>query len=508
MIVKTTRRVIDSTASPFERDDVSSPAVRAIEIQHTHSLAGTRSGLPMRLTYLTGDLVALVLAIAIARVVAGLATGAMLSTWDALHVKLFSLWAAGLLTIATLERTYAAIPPRPVRHFRGWVLGAAAVCGIEIGTLWLLGIATVFDYATLALATSVAAVLASFMRAFCRMRFGKASWWGTRLIVVGSGGSASDVFADLEREPQWGLRPVGFVDNSALFDSDDVSSNFLGSVEHLDEVAAQLRVDRALVIAPSFDSEELAINLCRVGSRIRHWIILPPLDRFPSVWLQECEAARRPALSVTNRLALPWTYALKRGFDLAITGCVGLLALPLIVALGLLVMLTSRGPMFYGQERIGRGGRRFKAWKFRTMVPNADAVLAGYLAQHPELSAEWEAFHKLKRDPRITWMGRWLRALSLDEIPQIWNVLIGDMSLVGPRPIVSAETRKYADRYQQYSQVLPGITGLWQVSGRNNTTYAERVDLDAYYVQNWSIWLDLYILACTIKVVLLGEGAY
>jgi lipopolysaccharide/colanic/teichoic acid biosynthesis glycosyltransferase len=136
------------------------------------------------------------------------------------------------------------------------------------------------------------------------------------------------------------------------------------------------------------------------------------------------------------------------------------------------------------------------------MVENADEVLAKCLAENPALAQEWYDNQKLKRDPRVTWIGRWMRVVSLDELPQIWNVLIGEMSLVGPRPIVANEIEKYADRYDYYMQVLPGITGLWQVSGRNNTTYAERVDLDAYY------GLDLYILASTVKVVVLGEGAY
>jgi len=141
-------------------------------------------------------------------------------------------------------------------------------------------------------------------------------------------------------------------------------------------------------------------------------------------------------------------------------------------------------------------------------LPDADAVLARYLREHPNLAAEWKANHKLRSDPRGTWIGRWLRSTSLDELPQIWNVIVGEMSLVGPRPIVTAEIDKYGENYEQYVQVLPGITGLWQVSGRNNTTYEERVALDAYYVQNWSLWLDIYILACTAKVVLLCEGAY
>ena len=142
------------------------------------------------------------------------------------------------------------------------------------------------------------------------------------------------------------------------------------------------------------------------------------------------------------------------------------------------------------------------------MRPDADHVLQDYLREHPELRRQWDQDHKLKDDPRITSIGVLLRKFSLDELPQILNVLTGEMSLVGPRPIVSAEIPRYGESYYLYSSVLPGITGLWQVSGRNDTSYEERVRLDEFYVQNWSHWLDLHILFRTIRVVILREGAY
>jgi Undecaprenyl-phosphate galactose phosphotransferase WbaP len=186
----------------------------------------------------------------------------------------------------------------------------------------------------------------------------------------------------------------------------------------------------------------------------------------------------------------------------------GILCLPLIATIVLLIKLTSPGPATYAQKRIGKGGRPFWAWKFRTMVVNADELLQQYLDRDPELRAEWERDHKLKNDPRVTAVGYWLRKTSLDELPQLWNVLRGEMSLVGPRPIVAAEIPKYGDWMELYEQATPGITGLWQISGRNNTTYDMRIALDSRYVLNWSPWLDLYILARTIKVVLRREGAY
>lgn len=189
-----------------------------------------------------------------------------------------------------------------------------------------------------------------------------------------------------------------------------------------------------------------------------------------------------------------------------------LLAAPYILLafliLAFLVKLDSPGPVFYRQIRIGRFGRKFSVYKFRTMVQNADRVLQDYLDKSPELKVEWLATHKLKQDPRVTRLGALLRTWSLDELPQLWNIIIGDMGLVGPRPIVDAEIEKYGKCFELYTQVRPGLTGLWQVSGRNNTTYERRVELDEYYVRNRSLKLDLQILLKTVLVVLKKDGAY
>jgi lipopolysaccharide/colanic/teichoic acid biosynthesis glycosyltransferase len=142
------------------------------------------------------------------------------------------------------------------------------------------------------------------------------------------------------------------------------------------------------------------------------------------------------------------------------------------------------------------------------MCWNAQEILEHYLQKHPELREEWERDQKLKDDPRVTWVGKILRRTSLDELPQLWNVVRGEMSLVGPRPIVADEVPRYGESFELYSQVRPGLTGLWQVSGRNNTTYERRVVLDSYYVRNWSVWLDIYVFAKTIRVVMGGKGAY
>lgn len=183
-----------------------------------------------------------------------------------------------------------------------------------------------------------------------------------------------------------------------------------------------------------------------------------------------------------------------------------LLPVGLILALG--IRLDSPGSILYRQKRIGQGGSPLHIYKFRTMVADADAALQTCLAANPTLREEWERDHKLRNDPRITRMGAFLRKTSLDELPQLLNVLAGGMSLVGPRPIVAAEIAKYGQVYEEYCRVKPGITGLWQISGRNNTSYAERVTYDHYYINNWSVWMDLWILGKTVPVVLSGYGAY
>ena len=197
----------------------------------------------------------------------------------------------------------------------------------------------------------------------------------------------------------------------------------------------------------------------------------------------------------------------KRTFDIVVSLSALLVLSPLLLVIAACVRLSSPGPILFRNSRIGLRGKSFKAWKFRSMVPNADSVLASYLKERPELQAEWDRDCKLKNDPRITWIGRFIRRTSLDELPQLWNVLVGEMSLVGPRPILTEEIEKYGLTFREYRQVVPGITGLWQVSGRNNTTYEERLFYVEHYVRHWSPWMDLYILIRTVRTVLFCEGA-
>jgi len=212
-------------------------------------------------------------------------------------------------------------------------------------------------------------------------------------------------------------------------------------------------------------------------------------------------------VSVRSLLPASPYAATKRVLDLVGAMVLAIVFSPLMLAIAVL-MHRKGGSIIYRHRRIGKDGRAFECLKFRTMVPNADQVLRDLLARDPAMKAEWVRDHKLRCDPRVTRLGRFLRRTSLDELPQLWNVMRGEMSLVGPRPVVREELLRYGRNIRSYLSAKPGITGLWQVKGRNDTDYRRRVVLDTYYVRNQNLLLDLYILMHTTRVVLGGSGAY
>ena len=358
----------------------------------------------------------------------------------------------------------------------------------------------------IALAACFAALLAIPVGRYLTRLFGaRFAWWGRPVVVLGGGEAAYSVLRKLQRHPEMGMRPIAIASLSP--ERPQITGITTCSFSQLHKLKLS-GVRHAVIVAPELSKVEFKEVLERGGDIFPHLIIIPDLDCFWKTGSQTQDFLGLSGLSVRNNLLLPGSRMAKRLIDLTFCILVAPILLPIAALISILIFLDSGGPIFFAQKRIGRNGKSFKIWKFRTMIQNAEQVMRAYLAENPELRKEWVENQKLKRDPRITRVGRVLRKTSLDEFPQFWNILRGEMSLVGPRPIVSEEVEKYKQVYPLYAKTTPGLTGLWQVSGRNQTTYAERLAHDAFYVRNWSVWLDIFVLAKTVVVVLTGYGAY
>ena len=335
--------------------------------------------------------------------------------------------------------------------------------------------------------------------------------WGEPVVLIGITNRTPELIETLREHPEYGLLP-----NSVLtFQKEALTTpeKFGIPVFYIPDLIESGQIQKiqyiptAIVFSANNNIERINAFIQEYQYHVARMVVIPE-NIIGSLWVMPLDFGGILGYEVQQNLLNATHRAVKRVSDLLLI----LLASPLVIPVGLLIALAikldSKGPVFYSESRIGYGGQEFKAYKFRTMVKNARELLEKYLDENPELQQEWQDNHKLKHDPRITGVGRILRRLSLDELPQLYNILKNEMSLVGPRPIVAAEIEKYGSRFDLYKQVKPGLSGLWQVSGRNVLTYKKRVDLDEYYVRNYSIWMDFYILRNTIDAVLSNRGAY
>lgn len=425
---------------------------------------------------------------------AGAASVLVWSHWDArlLPETYARMWAVLLLFPVAYGALglYPGFGRSPVDVLRRLSAATSLVYPALAVTVFLLKDAASYSRAVFLLAWIQSLALVPLARGLVRILLAEKRWWGDEVAVIGRGEAPFLVARSLAMRGELGLKPVIVIDEPHRA----LQMGRVWPVRHA-----------ILVGGPHIDLAGLYGKLSFVFPRIT---VVPDLTGLSSLWAESRDLGGMIGLEIRQRLLMPGVRLIKRAVDLCATLAVAALSLPAIVTIAVAIKLTSPGPVFYGHVRYGRGGRPFVAWKFRSMVTDATTVLEHHLQRCPALRAEWNRDHKLKRDPRITAIGRLLRRTSLDELPQIWNVLRGQMSLVGPRPIVAREIARYGEAFELYKQVLPGLTGMWQVSGRNNLTYEERVQCDLYYIRNWSPWLDLYILARTVPAVLLARGAY
>lgn len=354
----------------------------------------------------------------------------------------------------------------------------------------------------LVVAVPFATLLLPGMREAVRHFFGMFKFWGLPAVIYCSGKSGDTVIKRFLKNPHLGYRPALIVNDSAKKAGEFMGVPVLPPSPELFAAIKKRRIKVAVISGYKSDLDE-------IRRFFRYVIVISKqLNTTMSGAPHLRDIAGIVAFSSTNYLTKIQSHFAKRAFDVALILSTLPLTLPVCLLLALLVKITSPGPVLYGHKRVGRNGKEFKCWKFRSMYINADQQLEKILSENPKMRKEWEKERKLENDPRVTPFGKFIRKTSLDELPQLINIFVGQMSFVGPRPVMQDELERYGKKADYILSVMPGLSGMWQTSGRSDTAYEDRVTLDAYYIQNWSIWLDIWILIKTVWVVLKGKGAY
>lgn len=333
-------------------------------------------------------------------------------------------------------------------------------------------------------------------------------YWSMPSIIIGCSDNAREAYLAINSEKLMGFDVKSFVaPEDTVISSPIKNIPYIRAESYINSAASNYKV----FIALEYEERDLRDKWIRklTAKGIRNISIIPSMRGVPlyGTDISHFFSHEVMMLRLNNNLARKSSRGIKRVFDVVVSFMLLVFLSPLFAYIGWRVSRDGGSPT-YGHERVGFDGKKFKCLKFRSMVMNSKEVLKDLLENSPEARDEWNKDFKLKNDPRITQIGHFLRKTSLDELPQLWNVLKGEMSLVGPRPIIDEELMRYEDDAEYYLMAKPGMSGLWQVSGRNDVDYATRVYLDSWYVKNWSLWYDVAILFKTVGVVLKRDGAY
>jgi Undecaprenyl-phosphate galactose phosphotransferase WbaP len=334
--------------------------------------------------------------------------------------------------------------------------------------------------------------------------------WGKRVLILGAGETGAHVYERIRANPALGYDAVAFADDDPQKIGQIWSGlPVRGPLATVPGLIRELGVRDVVVAMPRLPRERLLHVISTCEGHVESIRVVPDVFGLATVGVETEDLDGMLLLNMRWNLAKPWNLALKRLFDLVLASATAVVLAPLLALTALAIRLDSRGPALFVQNRLGRRWRQFPCLKFRTMYLDNDQPLQEHLAHDAGARAEWKQFAKLKSfDPRVTRVGHILRRLSLDELPQLFNVLRGDMSLVGPRPYLPSETQRMGDFVETILKAPPGLTGLWQVSGRNQLTFDQRLRLDEYYVRNWSLWMDIIVLVKTISTLLQRRGAF
>ncbi|MBP3232632.1 MAG: undecaprenyl-phosphate galactose phosphotransferase WbaP [Anaerovibrio sp.] len=332
-----------------------------------------------------------------------------------------------------------------------------------------------------------------------------------RILIIGAGKTAERIKKYFDNDIVYRYNVIGIIDDHPISQELATEYPLLGGLEDSVEVIQREGINTVLVAIPGMEHERMNTLLAEIRPYVRNILFAPDLVGTPMgrVHIQTLFSQQIALIKSYNDMSRLWNKFIKRAFDLVAVLISMPLILPVLVTLGIIVKMDSKGSVFYNAERMGEGGGSFTCYKFRSMYTDGDERLKQYLAENPDAAQEWKKYAKLRGyDPRVTKCGRWMRRFSLDELPQLINVLEGTMSLVGPRPYLPREKADIGENLDTIVLSKPGITGFWQVNGRNDVSFASRVAMDVWYVNNWSFPRDIMFLLKTVKIVIGKSGAY
>ena len=347
-----------------------------------------------------------------------------------------------------------------------------------------------------------------FRRLVVTTALSKMKFWRIPAVIFGGDNEKTrQVIDDLLENIFYGYAPAVIVSRDGSSWKEYRGVPVLSPLDGEERLCTELKIKMAIILTASRHSETDVSLMRKTLAAFRYNIVIPDLSGINTVSMTTREIGGIIGFLTVHYLTRPTNRALKCALDIAVLILSAPFVLLLMLGSALAIKLTSPGPVFFRHKRLGRGGKPISVLKFRTMYPDAEERLDELLRSNPAYLEEWQKYQKITDDPRVTPVGKVLRKMSLDELPQVWNILKGEMSLIGPRPVTAAEVPKYGDSFDYVFSVKPGLSGLWQVSGRSDVDYGERISLDSYYIQNWSIWMDIWLIARTVFVVLSGKGA-
>ena len=349
-----------------------------------------------------------------------------------------------------------------------------------------------------------------FFRYVIKVLLDKTAFISEPVLLMGAGKNADIILEHLQIDMGFPYRFIGYLEDERADSAAGPQLPKLGTFAEAASIIRETEVQKVLVIASGLGRERIQDIIYELQPLVRSVSVIPDVETLPflTMDIESLIDGRMVMFRIRNNLRNKWNRAFKFIFDWCATLLGSIIISPVMLVIALWIWADSPGPVIFKHRRIGQFGKEFNCYKFRTMCADAEEKLEKLLEADSEAKKEWEENYKLKNDPRITRSGKFLRRTSLDELPQIFNVLKGEMSLVGPRPIVAEEIRYYGKYIEDYYMVRPGITGMWQTGGRNDTGYEQRVRMDSWYVRNWDFWFDIVLLWRTLKVVIQGDGAY